>query len=187
MKNNNKRNTIIIDVMLITIVLMAIGYAGLATALTNKNTNNTSKASWNIGFSSITKNTTLSTSDAIEVNKPTSNGTSATFNVKLPKPGSKIVYDLVIQNTGTIDATLNSISGIDALNMSQPTAITYKIDRLDGSNGKITSDIGDLFGTNGKNYFRVTIEWPSVPGQTIPTEGVSKAGTISLDYIQKKD
>lgn len=187
MRNDSKRNTIIIGALLVAIVFMAIGYAALATTLTINGTAGTGEASWNISYSSITKNTTLSTPDAVEVSEPTASGTAATFDVKLPKPGSKMVYDLVVQNTGTIDATFNGISGVEALNAAAPTAITYKVDRLDSANGSIVTGTGDLVNTNGKNYFRVTIEWPSVDGQTVPTEVTSKTGTINLDYVQKAD
>ena len=42
---------------------------------------------------------------------------------------------------------------------------------------------GDLL-AKGKNYFRVTVEWPA-DSNTVPTETTSKTGTIYLDYVQK--
>ena len=184
MKSENRRNGIIIGALLITIALMTVGYAALATQLTINGTASTGDASWNISFASITKNDTLSTTDAIENAEPTATGTAATFNVTLPAPGSRMVYDIVVQNTGSIDATFQEITGINELNNSQPTAIVYKADRLDGPSGNVVTGTADLLNTTGKNYFRVTIEWPSTSTQ-VPTGVTSKTGTIYLDYAQK--
>lgn len=183
MRSENKRNGIIIGALLITIALMTVGYAALATQLTINGTASTGDASWNISFLSITKNATLSTTDAVENSAPTASGTAATFDVKLPQPGSKMVYDVVVQNTGSIDATFNAISGIDELNSTAPTAIEYSAVRLDAADGTVVTGPGDLLAA-GKNYFRVTIEWPSSSTE-VPTDTTSKTGTIYIDYAQK--
>ena len=172
MRNDAKRNGVIIGALLITIALMTIGYAALATQLTINGTASTGDASWNIEFESITKNADL-----------TASGTAATFNVELAKPGAKMTYDLVVVNNGTIDATFNEITGIDELNTAEPKAITYKAERLDSANGSPVIGSGDLL-AKGKNYFRVTVEWPA-DSNTVPTETTSKTGTIYLDYVQK--
>ena len=120
------------------------------------------------------------------MDSPTATGTAATFNVTLPAPGSKMVYDIIVQNAGTIDATFKQITGIDELNATEPSAIKYNAVRLDGPNGNIVTGTTDLLNTTGKNYFRVTIEWPS-DSTEIPTTITSKTGTIYLDYGQKVD
>lgn len=186
MKNENKRNSIIIGALLITIALMTVGYAALATQLTINGSANTAEASWDISFLSINKNTTLSTADAVENETPTATGTAATFNVSLPRPGSRMVYDIVVQNTGTIDATFKQLTGMEELNTAAPIEIQYSAVRLDKENGSIVTGTGDLLNTDGKNYFRVTIEWPE-SSTTIPTTATSKTGTIFLDYQQKID
>ena len=56
MRNESKRNGIIIGALLITIALMTVGYAALATQLTINGTASTGDDSWNISFLSITKN-----------------------------------------------------------------------------------------------------------------------------------
>lgn len=185
MRNETKRNGIIIGALLITIALMTIGYAALATQLTINGTASTGDAKWKIDFASITKNAELSTADAVEAAPASASGTSATFNVKLPNPGSKIVYDLVVQNTGTIDAEFVDVTGIDEVNGAQPTELVYSIDRLDGENGGSAGLAkADLPKTSGKHYFRVTVEWPA-GSETVPTETTSKTGTIVLNYQQK--
>ena len=181
MRNETRRNGIIIGALLITIALMTVGYAALATQLSIEGTSSISDASWNIGFTSITKNEALSTVGATEKVAATTSGTSASFNVELAKPGDKIVYDLIVQNNGTIDATLKEVSGVDAINAEEPTDITYTVQRIDSDNTVITGQ-GDLLSGN-THKFRVTIEWnanaSSIPGTK------TKTGTINFNYEQK--
>lgn len=184
MKNETKRNGIIIGALLITIALMTIGYAALATQLTINGTASTGDAKWDISFLSIAKNETLSSAEAVENEEPSAAGTAASFNVTLPKPGTKMVYDLVVQNAGTIDAVYKSVEGVDEANAMEPTQIVYTVERLDAADGSAVTGEGDLVATTGKNYFRVTVEWPST-SEEVPTETVAKTGTIYLNYEQK--
>ncbi len=181
MRNEARRNGIIIGALLITIALMTVGYAALATQLSIEGTSNISDASWNIEFESITKNSDLSTAGAIEKAVASASGTSASFNVELSKPGDKMVYDLVVQNKGSIDATLKEISGPDNINLEEPTDITYTVQRLDDE-GSVTTSEGDLL-SGSSHKFRVTIEWKaeatSIPGTK------TKTGTINFNYEQK--
>ena len=186
MKKEEKKNKLIIGALLITIALMTIGYAALAAQITLNTGNNKSIDKWNISYQSITKNTTLSSTDAIENEKPTTSGTAFTYNITLPAPGSKIVYDLVIENTGTIDATFKGIVGVNEINATLPTQITCSVKRLNSMNGKIVSGTTDLLNTNGKNYFRVTIEWLK-DSSTSTITSTTKSGTIYLDYVQKQN
>ena len=56
--------------------------------------------------------------------------------------------------------------------------------KLWNENGSVVQGTGDLLNTTGKNYFRVTIEWPAASTE-VPTETTSKTGTIYLNYEQK--
>lgn len=181
MNNDSKRNNIIIGALLVTIALMTIGYAALATQSTinNKSNNNNNKDTWNVEFESITKNSTLTTTDAKEITLPTASGTAVSFNVELPNSESKITYDLTVVNKGTLDAKLNNIIGIDELNSNEPKEIIYEIQKLDDTNNSEITYNEDLL-TKGRNHFRVTIK----SNKTF-TEKKAKAGTIYLNYIQK--
>lgn len=184
MNNDSKRNNIIIGALLITIALMTIGYAALATQSTiNNNSNNTTSDTWNVEFESITKNATLTTPSAKEIALPTANSTAITFNIELSEPGSKITYDLTVVNNGSIDATLNNILGIDELNANVPKEITYEIQKLDNGNSSKITDKEDLL-AKGRNHFRVTIKLDDNANES-STESKVKAGTIYLNYIQK--
>jgi len=180
-RDNNK--LFIIFALIVAVTVMSVGYAALANQLTITGTAGTGNASWNISFLSITKNATLSTASATEVSTPTASGLAATFDVTVSEPGATIVYDIIVQNTGTIDATLSAITGLLEINQAEPTAITYTFNRLNPVTDEILSDTGDLLhGTTNK--FRLTITWPAT-STSVPTGTTSKSGTIYLDYVQK--
>lgn len=168
------RNNAILTAVILSIVAIGVGYAALAQQLTITGIAGTGSASWVIQFKSITKNTTLTTSGANEENPPTASGTSATFDVSFDHPGSKIVYDIVVENAGTIDASFVEISGLDTVNEIEPVDIKYTVEKTD-------ADVDLLNGL--EDTYRVTIEWKS-DSTAVPTT-TSKTATIHLDYIQK--
>lgn len=186
MRNDKSRNMLIIVILLIAILSISIGYAALSQQLTITGTSSTGSASWDIAFSSISKNDELSTAGSKEVDIPVVVGTSATFNVEFDYPGAKIVYDLIVTNNGTIDATYVDYGGLDEVNGAEPTQIQYSIDRLDPDNNNVLNATGDLL--SGKtNKFRITVQWVSSSNgdDTVPTETTSKVGTLVLNYRQK--
>lgn len=176
MKKDKSRNSVIISCLVVAIVAMSVGYAALAQQLTINGTAGTGNASWAIAFDSITKNTTLTSATGVnEVSEPVVSGTSATFDVTLSNPGAKIVYDVVVKNSGSIDATYAGMSGVEEANTAEPTQIQYTVEKTD-------ADIDLLNGAS--DTYRITIEWPST-STSINTETTSKAATIHFDYEQK--
>lgn len=172
MKTN--RNNIIIISLAVVLLGMSIGYAALAQQLVINGTAGVGDAKWAIQFKSITKNDTLTTSGTNEVTPPSVSGVSATFDVSLDYPGAKIVYDIVVENAGTIDATFVETTGVDSANGAEPVDIQYTVQKID--------DTIDLL-KNTTDTYQVTIEWIST-SDTVPTT-TSKTATINLDYVQK--
>ena len=101
----DKKN-IFIGVLIFAIVVMSIGYAAFATTL---NINGSAKivGSWNVEITGITP---VVTGTASEDPASSFTPTTATFSAKLLKPGDSITYTVNIENNGTIDARLNSIT-----------------------------------------------------------------------------
>ena len=177
MRRGSNKNSIIISCLIVAIIAMSVGYAALAEQLTINGTAGTGNASWSIVFESISKNNTLSTSGVNEISEPTASGTSATFNVTFDKPGSKIVYDVVVKNGGKIDDVYEGMSGVDEANEAAPTEIQYKVEKTDAN--------VDLL-HNETDTYRITIEWPS-SSTTVNKETTSKQATIHFDYAQKTE
>lgn len=176
MKKETNRNTMIISCLVVAIIAMSVGYAALAQQLTVTGTAGTGNASWAIAFDSITKNTALTSAAGVtEVSEPVVSGASATFDVTFDYPGTKVVYDITVKNSGTIDAIYEGVSGVDAANEAAPTEIQYTVEKTD-------ADVDLLNG--GSDTYRVTIEWPST-STTVSKESSSKTATIHFDYAQK--
>lgn len=165
----SKSKNIIIGALLVAIVAMSVGYAALAQQLTINGKANIN-ASWNIEFTKI-ESTTLT--GATVKGTPTATGTSATFEVDLAYPGATAVFDITVENKGTIDAVLDSITGVDTANLATPTELQYEVIGITAND--------DLLAGNSTT-FQVKVTWED--SNTIPTE-TTKTATITLNYAQK--
>ncbi len=165
------RKNILIVALLIAIVAMSVGYAALAQQLTINGTANIS-ASWDVKIKEITPK--VLTGASVKEGSPTFNNTSASFDVDLEYPGASATFDVTVENAGTINATLDSISGLDAANSDTPTYITYSV-------SGVTE--GDALRSGDTTTATVTVTWD--PSQeSVPETSVSKTATINLNYVQ---
>ena len=111
--NRTNRNYIIMGLCAI-LLIMGIGYAAFQSQLKISGTSN-------IASNFLVKITGIEVSSKSggAADKPdvtTYNDTSATFGTTLQSPGDSITYDITIENQGTIDAVLKTISKTDASN-----------------------------------------------------------------------
>ncbi len=167
----DKKKNFIIGTLLAAIVLMSVGYAALAQVLTINGTANID-ANWDVEITGITEGTvTGATTKTI-----TSNATSATFSVDLAYPGATATYEVDIENKGTINAILESITGVDSANSALPTEIQYSVTGVSE---------GDTLDSKATAKAIVTVTWvKSVDNtDTVPTQ-TSKTATINLNYVQ---
>lgn len=167
----NKKN-IIIGALVGVIMLMAVGYAALAQVLTINGKANID-AEWDVEITGITEGTMTG---ATTKGNLTFDSTSATFEVDLAYPGAKAVYNVAIENKGTIDAKLSSITGVDTANAADPVEIQYTV------TGVAANDVLEAEDTTTAV---VTVEWVSATegNDTIP-ETTTKTATINLNYVQ---
>lgn len=171
---NNKRQTrsFIIAVLIVAVVGATIGYAALATNLyINGTAGVATDTSWLIEFTDAKVN---SKSTGVVNNSLTyEGGTTFKFDVALSAPSDSITYDVTVKNNGTIDAILNSISGLDEINAAQPTQIQYSISGISEN---------DILRAGESKNFQVTVTW--VADTDIPTGTLSKTSNITLNYVQ---
>ena len=111
--NRTNRNYIIMGLCAI-LLIMGVGYAAFSSQLKISGTSN-------IASNFLVKITGIEVSSKSggAADKPevtTYNDTSATFGTTLQSPGDSITYDITIENQGTIDAVLKTISKTDASN-----------------------------------------------------------------------
>lgn len=167
---NKKTKNILLIILFLAIIGMAIGYAALAQLLNINGTANIT-ASWNVKIASITEGTlTAATSNSAAV--VSGDKLSATFDVNLQRPGASATYIIKVENTGTINATLESITGIDVANAANPIDVTYAIDARDN----------DTLNSGTTKDYIVTVKW--LDTSTSVPENKTKTATITLNYVQ---
>jgi len=162
MKNNKNW---LIGGLLAAIVVMAVGYAALSQELEIFGTAQID-ADWNVEITSITEMTaveatTFSTSH---------DGTAATFVVDLHEPGASASYDIVIENSGTIDAIVDSIS----------ISETELVDNVSFVFTGILAN--DTLATAATHTGTVTVEW-DILAEVFPEE-LTEEFTVTINYVQ---
>ncbi len=161
-----KNRNIIIGILLIAILLMAVAYSALATQL---KLNGTAEiiSEWNVKITSVTAQYV---SQGCNAGNPEFTDTTITFNAELVKPGDYITYLVMIENTGTLDATLDNITLTPDENGSPAITYTHTEPETLLEAGKTTGFLIKVA------YDENTTEMPSIKSRTI---------TGIVKYVQK--
>jgi hypothetical protein len=166
-----KKKNILLLALFIMVAGMSVGYAALSQILSINGTANIS-SEWNVKISGITEKSLVGATAQVPVVSPDS--LTATFVVDLQYPGATAVYEINVQNAGTINAKLNSVSGVEDANASEPTGVTYTID----------AQANDLLASGQTKNYTVTVNWDS-NDTSIPSVK-SKTAIITLNYVQEQ-
>ena len=166
---DTKAKNIIIGALLAAVAIMAVGYAALAQTLKINGTASIT-STWNVAITGITEGTP--TGSATNAEDVSYDGTSATFNVNLVKPGDKMVYEITVKNSGTLNAKLTGLT----VNPAEPasTGIYYKVT---GVEQNVTT-----LDANAENTITVEVGW-NASDTTMPVE-TTQALTVNLTYTQ---
>ena len=152
------KNTVI-GFLVVAILIMAAGYALLSSQLKITGTAGVT-SSWDVSITAITEGTA------------TSNGTTATFDVELQKPGDSMTYDITISNKGSLNAVLDSMVITEGIGGSE--AITYSVTGVTK---------GTRLDVDTTNTVTVKVEWDDSLS-TMP-EVTNKTLTVTLNYVQQ--
>ncbi len=163
-----QKQRIIIGTLCAVIVGLAVGYAVLSQTLTINGTGSIA-SDFNILFTDIQEGTM---NGATTVNKQITDSTTATFTIDLSKPGASGEYLITVENRGTLDAYVESISGIDEANQDAPTDITFSIEDI---------AVNDKLPANESKVFKVKVDWSST-STSIPS--TNKDLTLSINFAQ---
>ena len=110
--NSTQRNYIIIGLCAI-LVIMGVGYAAFSSQLKITGTSNID-STWSVKITSITPTDIIGEAkDKPEITDYTD--TTATFGTSLKLPNDSITYNIVIENQGSLDAKLDTISKTDTI------------------------------------------------------------------------
>ena len=167
MHNSRRKRNIIMVSLLAVLAIMTIGYAAFSTQLEIKGTSNIDSR-WEVKIIAISAGTPVGTAENAVA--PSYTDTTANMNVNLYAPGDSMTYEITIQNNGTLDAVLNSITE----NNSNNPAIKFEIAGIKE---------GDALLAGETTKMTVKISYDSnVTGQP---ENTSADYTLTLNYTQK--
>ena len=163
--NSTQRNYIIIGLCAI-LVIMGVGYAAFSSQLKITGTSNIDSI-WSVKITSITPTDILGEAkDKPEITDYTD--TTATFGTSLKLPNDSITYNIVIENQGSLDAKLDTISKTDTNN----SAISFETSGVEE---------GDLLRAGENVTMKVKVTY--TPGDSQPTNLESNL-KVELNYIQ---
>ena len=162
-----KSKNIIIGALLLAVLMMAVGYSAFASEMTFSGSAEIT-GEWDVKITNVEVKEVSSGSDA---GSPEFTNNTITFDAKLEKPGDKVVYEITITNSGSIDAKLENLQIVpDIINGS--TAISYII--INPSNELLAGEETKMQIT--AQYDEVVTENPDIKTKTI---------TGVIEYVQK--
>ncbi len=162
-----KKRNIVIATLCAVVLLMGVGYAAFNTQL-NINSTASVTSSWDVHIKSITAGTPVGTASDAGTNIG-SDKLSATFNTNLVSPGDTITYTIVVENAGSLDAKLNSLTFDGGSN----TAILHTYAGI---------ATGDVITAGKTATFTVTVKYN--PDITSQPENTTSSVAMTLNYVQ---
>lgn len=208
MENKTKLGTIGLIVLCLTVsALFGIAYAGFTSNLYISGQATVSSTKWDVKFSSITRNTTLTTSGLTISNIPTIGASGDTtisgWEVSFTEPGQVAAFDIVVTNFGDFDAkysggtdltTLaptckvgNDSTATSAVNVCNNVTIEFK----KGNSTLSTSNASLLSAsTHGTETYTLIVSYNvnagDTTGSSLPTDTVTvTVPQITLTYNQQ--
>lgn len=166
MKDDKKKKIIVWCVVLICFLLVT-GYSTFAQPLAYPS--KTVSNNWNISFTDVSRDEILGT--ALENNKPSFSGTTATFNVSLSSLGDSITYDFTIKNKGTLDAKVDGVYVLPANKASD--AILFRVSGL---------EVGDELKAGESTHIKVNALY--VGKENMSKEDLKKSVMVVINYVQ---
>lgn len=200
MNNRNHKTSLymVIAILLVSVIGLSIAYAALSTTLNvSFGTVTQSKQTWNVGFveNSSLAGTASGTSDTGR-SCGTANVTKNSASIaatQLSKSGDKCVWHLTVQNTGSISATLSSITPTKPTGIECNPAtgnkmvcgnITYKLTTDATGTTDLTTGI-DLAATTGSLDVYLVAEYTGNGTNTTNADIVQSGAKFDLNFAQK--
>ena len=149
--------------------IMAVGYSLLAQNLTINGTANIT-STWDVQITGITEGE--ATGGATNKTPASFTGTTATFDVELKNPGDKMIYNITVENKGSLNAKLTGLTV--SPEETAETGIYYKVTGV--TKNVTTLDAAET------NTITVEVGWVATD-QTTPEQKTVPL-TVNLVYTQ---
>jgi len=177
---DKKKKNILIGGLLAIVLVMAVGYAAFATNL-NITSSAQTTSTWDIEITNIVADKTATCSDTTDPSTCTTvgdishsitdNNLTANFSSALISPGDSVVYTITVQNKGTLDATLSTITRTNSNN----AAISFEIAGIAE---------GDSLVANQSKQFTATVTYVNQGGGQGQPASTSASFGLTLNYTQ---
>lgn len=191
-RKTNKQTMIIVTILCAMLFGLAVAYAALSATVNvtfGKVIQNA--LTWNVGFESGTTTATPSGSANVVCGEATTTANTVTIaNTTLTTLHDKCLYKLKIENTGSIDALLQSISPRVPTSMSCNTTttsqmvcdnVTYKL--TSDAEGLALLDVNNVLSANtGTLDVYLSVEYT---GTTTGIANQQSTGGFTFNYVQK--
>lgn len=168
--NTRKKNNILIVTLVVAMLFMSVAYAILSQQLNLSGSASTGDAKWSVEITDIT---VKAISGAAKSNSESFTVTSATFDTELSLPNDSITYEVTVQNLGTVDAALKSITSNIAELHDEQAYLRYVIE---GANEETVLAAGDT------TTVSITVSFEDV--DELPPEPINQTLTATLNYVQ---
>lgn len=183
MEKKNNTQTFVIVMLSVAIVIMSVGFALTDINVTLTGDTTVKSSSWNVKFkedSFTKKDTSTITASNVDVKD-----TTVTYDIVLEEAGDIFDYDIVVENLGTFDAKLKTITITDVSSHSDYLnfAVSYNGKSYTSSTNTIAdADAKTLVASTGTETVNLRAEYlkPEDPTK-LPSE--DKAITISVTLV----
>ena len=206
----NKKSFGVIGLVVLCLAVSAlfgVAYAAFTKDLTISGSATVSSSKWDVRFSSIEKNTSITTSGLTITNVPTIDTAGSTtiggWSVAFTEPGQKAAFDVTVKNYGDFDAKYNG--GTDLTNIAPICSVAgdkthaeaikvcnnISIELKKGDNTLTTSNASVIpASTHGTETYTLIVSYNKTAddetGSSLPTSTVDvEISTITLTYQQQ--
>jgi hypothetical protein len=175
MERGRDRKNLLIGSLIAVVLIMSVGFALFSQAL-EINSTGTISGSWSVKFksSSLTE-VSKSTGATVNASTVSEDKLSATFSANLTQPGDYAEYYVEVENTGSINAVLDSIT-LTPKSAENTSAIKFSYQILNGTNEVAAGNMTGA-GTYNKTTDIVTDYAPLTK-----TTGIHKV-IVRFDYL----
>lgn len=183
MKKKGNTQTLVIAVLAVAIVIMSVGFALADIELTLTGDTTIKSSSWNVQFqdNSFTPNTGSVTAENISVNE-----TTVTYDLVLNNVGDIFDYNIVVENLGSFDAKLKTITITDI--SSHADYLSFEVNYnnkkyTNPSNTISANDAKTLTAKTGTETINLKAEYlKPTDASKLPTENKTVQIVVTLVY-----
>ena len=134
------------------------------------NTRKPENSMWNVGFVDMILSSKIGNSEEIDL--PSFTKTKANFHVLLSEAGDEISYNIVIKNSGTIDAKVSNITINPLTDTNDPIFFVFS-----------GLEVGDELDAGKSVTVNVNVKYN--PNYSGSTDKITKDFAVFINYVQK--